>query len=232
MRIPSNHCPRTLGRYTRLTHEAIVLVIVAWALSVVADMQQGQTNFLALLPLVAGLYIAQEDALRSDLVAGGLVGLTVAVKLTPLVFVGYFAWRRRWWLVGSAVLSLAVWWLVVPALVFGWDQNLKWFGQWAQIMIVPYVVQGEVVYATTQSVGSFLLRLLSDAPAFLTRHDGVGQSHYMNVMALSDAAVHQIVRGTMVAVALAGLWWMRHPLPNLRSHRYVLEIAVVAAFML
>ena len=217
---------------TRLTHEAIVLVIVAWALSVVADMQQGQTNFLALLPLVAGLYIAQEDALRSDLVAGGLVGLAVAVKLTPLVFVGYFAWRRRWWLVGSAVLSLAVWWLVVPALVFGWDQNLKWFGQWAQIMIVPYVVQGEVVYATTQSVGSFLLRLLSDAPAFLTGHDGVGQTHYMNVMALSEAAVHQIVRGTMVAVALAGLWWMRHPLPNLRSHRYVIEIAVVAAFML
>ena len=39
---------------TRLTHEAIVLVIVAWAFAVVADMQQGQTNFLALLPLVAG----------------------------------------------------------------------------------------------------------------------------------------------------------------------------------
>ena len=35
---------------TRLTNEAIVLVIVAWALAVVADMQQGQTNFLALLP--------------------------------------------------------------------------------------------------------------------------------------------------------------------------------------
>src|SRR5262245_9087071 len=46
----------------RLTLEAIALIVAGWWLPVVLDMQEGQTNFLALLPLVAGLYVAQDDS--------------------------------------------------------------------------------------------------------------------------------------------------------------------------
>src|SRR2546429_5069648 len=37
----------------RLTREAILLVVAGWWLAVVVDMQEGQMNFLTLLPLVA-----------------------------------------------------------------------------------------------------------------------------------------------------------------------------------
>jgi hypothetical protein len=39
----------------RLTTPAILLMVSGWWLAVVVDVQEGQTNFLALLPLIAGL---------------------------------------------------------------------------------------------------------------------------------------------------------------------------------
>lgn len=217
---------------TRLTTPAILLIVTGWWLAVIVDMQEGQVNFLALLPLVAGLALAQRETRAFDAAAGGLIGLAIAVKLTPLVFVAYFAWRRRWTIAAASVASVAVWWLAVPALVFGWDQNLTWLEQWARIMILPYAARGEVLYSTTQSIGSFALRLLSAIPAFESRHDGILEPHFMNVAALAPSVVHRIVRGMMVGVALAGLWWMRKPLDTLASRRYIVEVAAVAAFML
>ena len=216
----------------RLTTPALLLIVSGWWLAVVVDMQEGQTNFLALLPLIAGLALAQRESQWLDIAAGGLIGLGVAVKVTPVVFVAYFAWRRRWSVAFSAVLSVAVCWLLVPALVFGWDQNLKWLGQWTRIMILPYATRGEVFYSTSQSVGSFALRLLSHVPAFETHRDGGVQAHFMNLLDLPHTVVQQIARGLMVGVGLAGLWWMRKPLDTLRSRRYILEVAAVSAFML
>src|ERR1700730_11338019 len=209
----------------RLTPAAIALIIAGWWLAVVVDMQEGQTNFLALAPLVAGRYVAQRERLRSDLGAGALIGLGVAMKVTPVIFVAYALWKRRWLLAASSIVSVGLWSLCVPALAFGWEQSLRWFGQWARIMIVPFVAQGKVVYATSQSVPSFALRLLTMTPAFESHQSGVAEPHYMNVLALSNGAVRQIVRVVIAAAGVAGLWWTRQPLRTLRSRRYVFEIA-------
>jgi alpha-1,2-mannosyltransferase len=183
------------------------------------------------LPLAAGLYAAQEETTASSIAAGILIGLGIAIKVTPLIFVLYFIWRRRW-IVAAATLVAVVLWSLIPAVAFGWEQNRRWFGQWARLMIVPYVAQAKVVYATSQSIGSFALRLLADTPAFDSHHHGIVESHYMNVASLGQTTVHQIVRGLMVAVGAAGLWWTRRPLQTLKSPRYVVEIGAVAAFML
>ncbi len=210
----------------------ILLILFGWWLAVIVDLQEGQTNFMALLPVMVGLWLAQRETTAGDVAAGFFVGLGVAVKLTPLVFVGYFVWRRRWTIAAAAMTSVGLWWLIVPAVIFGWEQNVTWFKQWATIMIVPYVTRGDLVYSTSQSVGSFALRLLSHAHAFETRHGGILEPHYMNVLDLGYPAVRLIVRGLMAGCALAGLWWMRRPLASLRAPRYVLEIGAVSAFML
>jgi hypothetical protein len=216
----------------RLTPAAAALMIAGWWLAVVVDMQEGQMNFLALAPLIAGLYLAQDERPASDAGAGALIGLGIAMKVTPIVFVVYFAWKRRFRLAVSAAVSVAALSLVVPALAFGWAQNQRWLAQWTRIMIVPFVAEGHVVYSTSQSLPSTALRLLTDAPAFDSHHGGVTESHYMNVVSLSDETARRIVRTLMVATGVAGLWWTRHPLATLRARRYVYEIAAVAAFML
>ena len=216
----------------RLTPQAMALIVAGWWLPVVLDMQEGQTNFVALLPLVAGLYVAQEDSPAFDALAGLLIGLAIAIKVTPVVFALYFLWKGRWRVTLTAAASLAIWSLAVPGLVFGFPRNLHWLGQWVQIMIVPYVTTGRVVYAMSQSFGSFALRLLSSVPAFETARGGVNEAHYMNLFALDQAAVFRIVRAVMVGVGVAGLWWTRRRLETLRCRSYLLEIGAVAAFML
>jgi len=216
----------------QLSGQALLLLGAAWWLPVMVDLQEGQVNFVALLPLVAALVVAQGDTPRSDSIAGALIGLAAVVKVTPIIFVAYFIWKRRWRVPVGALAGLVAGFFIVPALAFGWSQNIRWLSQWTSIMITPYVARGAVVYATTQSVGSFALRALSHVPAFEVHRDGIKSYGYMNMAALSAAAIQQIVRGTMVAVALAGLFWMRRPLASLRSPRYVLEVAAVAAFML
>src|SRR6185295_3602898 len=99
--------------------------------------------------------------------------LGVAMKVTPIIFVVYFAWKRRFAIVAAAVASVAVLSIAVPALAFGWQQNLRWFTQWTRIMILPFVSEGKVVYSTSQSVPSTALRLLTEAPAFDSHHGGL-----------------------------------------------------------
>jgi hypothetical protein len=188
-------------------------------------------NLVTLLPLVAGLYLAQDEAPLSSVAAGGLIGLAVAIKVTAIIFVGYFLWRRRFALASAAVGGI-VFWSLIPAVRFGWEQNLHWLGQWADVMVLPYVTKGAVAYATSQSIGSFALRLLTNMPAFDSHRGGIVQSHYMNVASLADTTVHHIVRVLMIGAGMIGLWWTRRSLSTLKSPRYVLEIGAVAAFML
>jgi alpha-1,2-mannosyltransferase len=215
-----------------LPPSALMLVLAGWWFPLVLDMQEGQMNLLPLLPLVAGLYLAQRETAGSDLAAGVLLGLAAAIKVTPLIFIAYFVWRRRWRVSLVGGVSLALWLFVVPALAFGWSQNLRWLREWAGIMIFPYVGQARIVYATSQSVPSFALRLLSHAAAFDSHHGALTESHYINVLSLPQDSVQRLVRALTAAVGVAGLFWLRSPLPTLRCRRYVLEIGAVAAFML
>ena len=98
-------------------------------------------------------------------------------------------------------------------------------------MILPYVTQATIVYATTLSLPSFALRVLSAVPAFSSRQEGLGE-RYINIVSLQTTQVHQIVRAAMIAAAAAGVWWLRCPLATLKSPRYVIEVGCVAAFML
>jgi hypothetical protein len=207
------------------------LVAGGWWLAVVIDFQEGQMNLVTLLPLAAGLYIAQIETARRTIVAGALIGLAAAIKVTPIVFVAYFLWRRRFTLAAAAAAGLVIW-SAAPAVAFGWTQNARWLGEWARIMLVPYVTKGTVAYATSQSIGSFALRTLTSMPAFDVQRNGIIHSHYMNIASIGEPSVRQLVRVVMIGVGILGLWWMRRPLGSLESRRYVAEIGAVTAFML
>ena len=221
-----------LASGARLSDRAAGLILACWWLPIVLDMQQGQVNFLVLLPLVAALMLAQREDPVADSLAGLLIGLAGAVKVTPLIFAVYFFWKRRWILALAAAVSLGVWLVVIPSAAFGWAQNSRWLSQWADIMIVPYVTRGEVLYPMSQSFGSFMLRLLTPLAIFETADAGVPFGHYMNIVQLSERAVSAMVVPFMVGVALAGLWWTRQRLATLKCRRYLVEVGGVTAFML
>lgn len=210
---------------------ALILLLAAWLWPVLGDIQEGQTNLLMLLPLVAGLWAAGRETRTADGLAGLLLALAVAIKVTPLVFLPYFLWRRRWASALAMTLGLALWFVVIPALALGWSQNLRWESQWFHIMILPFA-RTDVPVLMGESLASFLTKLLRHVPAFLSDKSGTSVAHFINIADLPASLVAWIIRLTLLSIIAAGLWWMRRPLVSLRSRRFLYESAALACFML
>lgn len=210
----------------------MALILLVWLWPVVGDMQEGQMNLLMLTPLAAGLFFIQLEEFWSDLAGGMLLAMAVAIKVTPLIFLVYLLWRKRW-TSALAMLGGIIFWLFVPlALCFGPHQAIRWNQQYIHAMIAPYLVKGAVAITSGESLPSFLIRLLAHRSAFITYHHGEAKKYYVNVLNLSVATAQWIVRIVLVGIGVGGLVWMRRTLPTLKCRRYIFEIGAVAAFLL
>ena len=210
----------------------MALILLVWLWPVIGDMQEGQMNLLMLTPLAAGLFLIQIEEFWSDVAGGMLIALAVAIKVTPLIFLVYLLWRKRW-TPALAMLGGIVFWLFVPlAICFGLHQAIRWNQQYVHAMIAPYLVKGAVAITSGESLPSFLIRLLAHRSAFITYHHGEAKKYYVNVLNLSVSAAQWIVRIVLVGIGAGGLVWMRRTLPTLKCRRYIFEIGAVAAFLL
>ena len=218
----------------RIPLPAVLLILGVWLWPVLGDMQEGQTNLLMLTPLALGLWAAQADKIWLKQFGGVLVALAICIKVTPIIFLIYFLWKRQWNVALGILLGLVLWLLFVPGIAFGWRQNLLWLGQWANIMILPYVTGGHVEYFVGQSVPSFVSRLIRHVPAFHYHKPGstVWHYQYVNFLSLPAKVSDRIIRIFLMAIGLVGLWWSRRKLCTLKCRRYALEIGAVAAFEL
>ncbi len=212
---------------------ALVLIVIAWLNPLLGDIQEGQINLLMLLPLTFALWKAQEDSRAAQILSGLSLALAICIKVTPLAFLPYFLLRRRWRSAAWTVVGIFLWLLVVPGIFFGWDQNRAWLGQWAHVMVLPYVLHATLKYPHGESIPEFFTRFLTHAPAWIsTSPDGHKISHYMNLLELPDGVVRLLSRTVLLGAGVIGVWWARRPLASLCCRRYVMEIAGVAAFML
>ena len=100
----------------------LVLAVALWLFPVMQTFGYGQINLVLFAIIVLDLI-----ALRNSRWQGILLGLAIAIKLTPLVFLGAFLVWRRWralsLAVGSAAAATLLSGLVFPgslARYFGW----------------------------------------------------------------------------------------------------------------
>lgn len=210
----------------------MTLLLAVWFWPVIGDMQEGQVNLLMLTPMAVGLWLAQKETSKTDWLAGLMLAMAVAIKVTPIIFIIYFLWRRRWRVAAAMVLGIPFWLFVPLAAFFGPAQSMLWNHQYFDIMIRPYILHGAVKVPSGESIPSFLLRLLAHVPAFVAYPHGHAKNYYVNLFDLSPASAQRIIRFVLVGIGCVGLVWMRRKLPTLRCRRYALEIGAVAAFML
>jgi alpha-1,2-mannosyltransferase len=199
---------------------------------ILGDLAHGNVNLLILFLVLAALYAFR---CRHDLSSGLLLGLAIACKVTPALFVPYFLWKRAWrTLAGSAVgLVLFAW--VVPGCLLGFRQGTDLLHSWTQQMIVPYVVAGEVYYSehNNQSLPGLTLRLLTHSPSFTVFIDDERVPvHYHNILSLSPHAAGWIVKCCMALFAVLVVWSCRTPLGQRRGWRLPAEFAVILLGML
>ena len=94
-----------------------ILLVAGYA---VEELRYGNFHFLCVALMI--LAFESAEAGRVWLPATALA-LAIAAKLTPLLLLAHFAWRRRMAVCGATVVALSIL-LLVPALVVGFRENL------------------------------------------------------------------------------------------------------------
>jgi hypothetical protein len=198
---------------------------------ILGDLTHGNVNLFILFLVVAAL-----DSYRRgwDELAGGLIALAIACKVTPALFVGYFLWKRAWRVLAGCVVGLGLFFFAVPAAVLGWEQNLELLTSWVQHMVLPYLVGGVVTSEhNNQSLPGLLFRLLTTSPSFSIYVEDISTpAEYHNVLALDPRAARWLVKGCMAAFAGLVVWCCRTPTRPRQNGRLAAEYGLIVLGML
>jgi len=103
---------------------ALGITMLIWQTQCRWQFEQGQTDWLTL----CALSIAFAALDRFPAVVGLALGFAINIKYMPVLVVGYLAFRRRWAAVLWSMVGVVVW-ALLPALVYGWSNNLLYLSQ-------------------------------------------------------------------------------------------------------
>jgi hypothetical protein len=207
--------PRDLARAA-----AIVLCLPA----LLGDLSHNNVNIFILF-LIAGALEAFRR--RLDTLAGLTIALAVACKVTPLLFVAYFAWKRCWRVLGAALVGLGLWLAVVPGLTFGWDRNRELMTGWYALMVERPLLKGEITTEhPNQALTGFVYRLFTHSPSYIVYPDNIPTpAEYHNLTDIGRPAAWAVVKAFTVGFALTVVLLCRWPVRGLNDSRRGLRFA-------
>ncbi len=206
------------------------LAVLACLRPIEGDLVHGNVN-LFLLALVVGCLFA--FVRRRDGLAGWLLGLAIACKLTPALLLGYFLWKRAWHAAAATLASLLTFTLLVPAIFFGWQENLDYLRSWHEQMVAPYAAGVVSSEHKNQSLPGLVHRLLSDEPSFSDYEEDrkiILDKH--NIVSLPKPALHAIILACMAGFVALSLWHIRAGCEERDTLVIVAEFGIVVLGML
>jgi hypothetical protein len=175
------------------------LIVLVALKPIIDDLTHGNVNLFILFLIVAALFAFRQ---RRDLLAGVVLALAIACKLTPALFIPYFLWKRAWKTVAGVVLGLMLflWPGVVPALRLGFEDNQRQLLSWYHGMVEPFVFEGKVTSEhSNQSLPGLLARLTTHSPSFSTWiDDRYTPTRYDNFATLDPTVTRWLVKGVLV----------------------------------
>jgi hypothetical protein len=195
---------------------------------IMGDLSHGNVNLFILFLLTASLYAYHRGR---DGLAGVLLALSIACKVTPALFVPYFLWKRAWTTLAGCLIGLTLFFVLVPGWFLGNARNLDLLGSWVQQMVTPYVVAGTVTSEhPNQSLPGLAFRLATHQPSFLDEKSQPEQ--YDNLADLDPRVVGCLIKGCMALFAGIVVWSCRTP-PRIRQGwRLAAEFGLVVLGML
>jgi hypothetical protein len=210
---------------------ALVLCLPA----LLGDLSHNNVNIFILF-LVAGCLEAFRR--RYDTLAGLVLALAVACKVTPLLFVAYFAWKRCWRVLGATLVGLVLFLVAVPVVTFGPGRTNELMTGWYELMIERPLLKGEITTEhPNQAVVGFVYRLFTHSPSYLTYPDNIPTpAEYHNLADIGRPAAWVIVKlltaGFALAVILLCRWPVRGPTDARQGWRFAAECGLICLGML
>lgn len=213
-----------------------VLVLALSCRVLLSDLSHGNINILVGATIVAA---AVAWSRGHDVRAGLWIGLGTVLKATPALFILFFAWKRSPRALAGWLIGLALFAFLVPGALLGWERNLDLAGAWWTQMAEPFLAGAPPTLVQTEHINQsylgVLARLLTDAVAIDAHPPRLVEAIQVNVMSLSNGALHAVLAVT----AALTLGWIalcvraREDSPRDRAPHTVLgEFALVALAML
>jgi len=197
---------------------------------VVRDFDDGGQNLILLALTWAAVYLWTRNR---DLLAAASLGLAVALKCTPALFIAYFAWKRQWKITGLAVLSAVIFTLVPAA----WQTSSypihmrTWIETVVRGLTQPDPSVGVLGPEQLQNkslrpaLARYLMHLPSGHPG---RFEGGG---YVDLLTLRPTTASFIIKAILIAGLLTIGWLFRSPISR-DSPAVVWECAAVSVLMI
>ena len=197
-------CAWLLNKTIGLTRGAMppwawAVVFFAVAPYFVLVLHYGNAHLLAVLFLFACCHLSFSGR---PALAGLTLAIAISIKLTPVLFVPYFAVKRQWRLLGWVVGFLAAINLA-PAAYFGMARNNELLEGWFQHVVVSQEFH-ETNGPINLSLKGQLRRLLSDVD-YTQRVDGDVDYPAINVASLPQRWVDRLWLGVSGLVCLGAL---------------------------
>ncbi|MHC4391698.1 MAG: glycosyltransferase family 87 protein [Planctomycetota bacterium] len=201
-----------------------LLLVLLSARVFMGDLTHGNTNLL-IGGLLAGVLLCSFH--RCDGWAGLLLGLAVVFKATPLLFVLYFVYKRRWRTVAFAIIGIGLFLFVLPGIALGFGRNLTLLRGWTDQMLLPVLEGGGALAGghLNQSLVGQVTRLFTDTVAVAP--DRGRPAVYLNVLSLSPAAAGWITKGLAMATLGVLGWLCRTPNEDRAHPGHLAEFALV-----
>jgi alpha-1,2-mannosyltransferase len=188
------------GGALSLASPEILVPLVCTGRYLVSNFEYLQMGLILFALTLGGLRLATTGRAAAG---GTLLGLAAAIKVMPVVFIPYLAYRGRWKAAAAATLATAAFSLS-PVLVFGWQRFRDYVPAW-----LAMVGAGWPVGPQNQSVFAMWDRFIGHDLAPLS----VGGIH--NLPRSGDPSVVVAVAATLAVVGGLALWACRgRPRPD------------------
>jgi len=149
-------------------HSRIIIAAIALLLCarpIISDFQNGQINSLIFIVIAASLllYVRKQDA-----ASGIVMAAAASIKLTALIFLPYFVYKRAWKTVAGMTLGLAFTLFILPTALMGPSRTFELYPSFYNKMVSPFasVTDAPEVYDEAgQSLRAAASRFLKDTNA-------------------------------------------------------------------
>jgi hypothetical protein len=200
---------------------------------IMGDLTHNNVNLFVLFLVIGSLFAFQRGR---DMGSGVVLGLAIACKVTPALFIPYFLWKRAWKTLAGCGLGLALFLIVIPGVLLGMDRNLELLSSWNRQMIEPFVMDGVVTSEhNNQSLPGLAFRLATHSPAFSKFDYDVYRyvpQEYCNLWSVDPRIVQWLLKGCMACYAVMVIGTCRTPLARRAGWPLAAEFSLVVLGML
>lgn len=212
---------------------ALVVLLLLSVRVFKSDLVHGNVN-LVIGGLIATALFCSYQA--RDFLAGLIIGLAIVLKVTPLLFVPYFMYKRRWLSVLGATAGILLFCWIVPGLILGFEFNKQLTMGWYMQMTHPFITGEPVSYLQTshinQSFTGVFYRFLSDSVAVTADARRGYDELRVNFVSLDHHSVSLIVRMASIMVVGCLIFFSRTPREDRKHLGNLGEFAIVFLAML